>query len=98
HPPSTLFPSTTLFRSVANIGLVTALDSDARTVWAGTNNGLFRLNSNSDQWVREPKQPGDFWVRSVHVDRHGTLWVGSDRTLLKRSEEHTSELQSLRHL
>ena len=74
------------FTPVANIGLVTALDSDARTVWAGTNNGLFRLNSNSDQWVREPKQPDDSWVRSVHVDRRGTLWAGSDRTLLKMSE------------
>jgi signal transduction histidine kinase/ligand-binding sensor domain-containing protein len=68
---------------VANIGLVTALHADATTVWAGTNNGLYRLLSGSDRWVREPKQPTDLWVRSVHTDRGGTVWVGSDRTLLK---------------
>ena len=31
-------------------------------------------------------QPADLWVRSVHVDRRGTLWVGSDRTLFRMSE------------
>lgn len=71
---------------VANIGWVTALDAGAETLWAGTSNGLFRLNSGSDRWRREPKQPADLWVRSVHTDRRGTLWVGSDRTLLTMIE------------
>jgi signal transduction histidine kinase len=71
------------FTPVANIGLVTSLDSDATTLWAGTNNGLYRLTADRDHWLREPKQPADFWVRSVHVDRRGTLWVGSIRTLFR---------------
>jgi signal transduction histidine kinase/ligand-binding sensor domain-containing protein len=73
------------FTPVASIGYVTALDSDATTVWAGTNNGLYRLTSDSDHWRRELKQPADLWVRSVHVDRRGTLWVGSIRKLFSMS-------------
>src|SRR4029077_6692935 len=52
----------------------------------GSNNGLFRLTSDSERWLREPKQPADLWVRSIHVDRRGPLWVGSARALSKMSE------------
>ena len=86
------------FTPVANIGLVTALDSAAGTVWAGTNTGLFRLTAGSDQWQREPRQPAELWVRSVHADRHGTLWVGSDRALLKMKEGRLEPVPLPSHL
>jgi ligand-binding sensor domain-containing protein len=84
------------FTPVANIGLVTALDSDA-TVWAGTNNGLYRLTADNNHWLREPKQPADLWVRSVHVDRRGTLWVGSIRMLFRMSERRLERAPSAGH-
>jgi signal transduction histidine kinase len=71
------------FTPVANIGWVVALDTDDKTVWAGTNNGLFRLMPGTDQWRREPSE---LWVRSVHVDRRGTLWIGTDRAVFRMSE------------
>jgi signal transduction histidine kinase/ligand-binding sensor domain-containing protein len=74
------------FTPVANIAGVNALATDSKTVWAATNNGLFSLTSDSARWRREPRQPMDLWARSVHVDRSGTLWVGSDRTLLTMIE------------
>jgi signal transduction histidine kinase/ligand-binding sensor domain-containing protein len=80
------------FTPVANVGWVTALEADARTVWAGTNNGLFRLTSGSDRWRREPKQPSELWVRSVHVDRRGALWVGSDRMIFRMVEDRLEPL------
>ena len=60
---------------VVTIGWVTALDAGAKTLWAGTSNGLFRLNSGSDRWRRELKQPADLWVRSAQRVDRGTLQV-----------------------
>src|SRR5437899_8178262 len=70
-PRSTLFPYTTLFRSIG------AVDHDS-------------------------DQPGEGGVRArsaagVAVPGAGPGRVGED-TPARRSEEHTSELQSLRHL
>src|SRR5437899_7794991 len=65
-PRSTLFPYTTLFRSLLDGGEPAGAQRVART-----GNVLVH---------------GDEPLRRVAVDHHG------------RSEEHTSELQSLRHL
>src|SRR5436853_1563064 len=69
-PRSTLFPYTTLFRSIiVTIG--------------------FR-ERNSHGLLRSERH----WRRGVDVDRLEALTVSA----VMRSEEHTSELQSLRHL
>src|SRR5947199_5150142 len=68
-PRSTLFPYTTLFRSIR-----------ARQLQA--------LEEERFDWL-----PGDAYARSflrTYADYLGLEW--------QRSEEHTSELQSLRHL
>src|SRR5258705_853410 len=77
-PRSTLFPYTTLFRSV---------QADRPEVPAAQRPG--------EQPAQERDRSRQHGRRVLRPDRA----VGSDRALeLARSEEHTSELQSLRHL
>src|SRR5258705_7758336 len=73
-PRSTLFPYTTLFRSVRHVR--------ERARGRGGGRQEARAPQDDRAHLRE---------RAAHGDRGG-----ADR--LERSEEHTSELQSLRHL
>src|SRR5947199_6825259 len=77
-PRSTLFPYTTLFRSLETLAhkegtsvIVATSDIDAVPLFAD------RVVRLSDGAIERAGPPADFWTRS---------------------EEHTSELQSLRHL
>src|SRR5258705_9810887 len=71
-PRSTLFPYTTLFRSLP-----------ARAAPANGPRALLFPKSDAEQCHEAPRSPGHRAGRSRAV---------------RRSEEHTSELQSLRHL
>src|SRR5258705_9159719 len=75
-PRSTLFPYTTLFRSVV---------ADLRC--AGSQPRVLRGDA---------MRQGGFPARSRTFRRHATTMP--HRRKVDRSEEHTSELQSLRHL
>src|SRR5258705_7070202 len=82
-PRSTLFPYTTLFRSPA------ATTAPARFAGVGTGRRFERRVLPSQQEVgRVAGRQAD--VGAIDRDRPGDLE--------QRSEEHTSELQSLRHL
>src|SRR2546425_4973499 len=70
-PRSTLFPYTTLFRSVVLIVL--------------------------DGWGFRPGRDGNAIELGATPTWH-RLWGRAPHTLLERSEEHTSELQSLAYL
>src|SRR5258705_7633266 len=88
HPPrSTLFPYTTLFRSVDN----TLLDNDR--VVADLRRYLEEVLGTERQ-VRYFELLEALRAELGYVDYLGAL----QRYRLERSEEHTSELQSLRHL
>src|SRR5207244_8588239 len=89
HPPSTLFPYTTLFRSAALYGIkqrgelragyyADLLLFDPRTVGRTANRRVFDLPAGASRLTCDA------------VGVHG-VWVN-------RSEEHTSELQSPDHL
>src|SRR5437899_5899599 len=82
-PRSTLFPYTTLFRS----GII---------VSGGESRGYRPLGRSS----RHSRQDGAIGRRQStvpeSVERQNRIRVLTDSTI--RSEEHTSELQSLRHL
>src|SRR5258705_5685119 len=76
-PRSTLFPYTTLFRSVpASVRLLDAWRMRLRPLLQHNRRGKARANV------------------AHHYDLDDRLY----RLFLDRSEEHTSELQSLRHL
>src|SRR5262245_64870324 len=86
-PPSTLFPYTTLFRSA--VGQAQAGRAHARDHLSGivvVLRGLEREGRGDGEVVEAQDRP-------LHAR------VVADRVHLgERSEEHTSELQSLRHL
>src|SRR5262245_64054750 len=82
----TLFPYTTLFRSrtISGLaaGILTSVDAEAPVVWGQPARGIRVGLAALGDDLAHPSIPG------------GLLLVNN----LSRSEEHTSELQSLRHL
>src|SRR5205814_8732699 len=83
---SDLFVSKGLVRTI--IGLVGDIDSFHHL-------NLRTLKGVAD--VHRISDPYKLVSRQHHPDR-STVWVGSATQVPIRSEEHTSELQSLRHL
>src|SRR5258708_31256237 len=77
-PRSTLFPYTTLFRSM----IAEARSSGVRARWIG-----------ADVATWKPGSPCDVIFSNATFQ-----WLDNHETLLPRSEEHTSELQSPDHL
>src|SRR5438093_6500128 len=87
-PRSTLFPYTTLFRSERLAG-------GAPDQVLGDHFGALQL-----AFVLQLELSGDRGQRRVDVGnaRHDGLFLGEDGAAHFRSEEHTSELQSLTNL
>src|SRR2546430_16060247 len=93
-PSSTLFPSTTLFRSIACVIGLPQIDQRVRDRLAAARQHV------ADKFDRLPRHPG--------LDELGTLgrrWLEErplrltqGRGIAVRSEEHTSELQSQSNL
>src|SRR5258705_1834070 len=84
-PRSTLFPYTTLFRSPPVMEF--AADGSYLRGWGGEGAGY--------EWPKDE--------HAIFVDHKSNVWLSSAGGPRKwrarlRSEEHTSELQSLRHL
>src|SRR5205814_8177048 len=94
-PRSTLFPYTTLFRSVGAYCLSeSGSGSDAlgaKTRAARQADGSFVLNGEK-MWITNGGFADVFIVFGKVDGEHFTAFI------VERSEEHTSELQSLRHL
>src|SRR5947199_193302 len=93
RPPSpTLFPYTTLFRSLsANFFIITGRQAAQSGCWEFIAQTSRRLQSRWDCWM----------INARNGSRHFRLLTGyaiNMESLPSRSEEHTSELQSLRHL
>src|SRR5262245_65025124 len=85
-PRSTLFPYTTLFRS--------------NTSWRilQINGGVVRVADAAGQPPSMPFWLGEAPARSDEMSAAVSALRDRVARLLPRSEEHTSELQSLRHL
>src|SRR5207253_10670536 len=89
HPKSSLFPYTTLFRSVVDEMLnEVAPGEDGELVMAGPQ--------VSPGYWRDAAQTAAAFVRLP--GKQGTYYRTGDRVRRPRSEEHTSELQSRGHL
>src|SRR5205814_10614269 len=94
HPLHTAFPYTTLFRSDRNVVCATARTSGDRQAIARDS---FIVGSKR----KSPRHPRDARARilSAKAEAPSTECRAPERNCRKvRSEEHTSELQSLRHL
>src|SRR5256885_17201712 len=89
-PRSTLFPYTTLFRSrgsrgTGDLGPDVAFTSPRKIVGLADSFSLLTC---------EPPSPADVFVRAQRSSRRPGPRVAAGVTLMMRSEEHTSELQS----
>src|SRR5947199_4872773 len=78
-PSSTLFPYTTLFRSVC--------------LWLPDGRGTFSPAQRPIAWCKHT-----IWLIHLCKPHRRSLSLSGTGALYSRSEEHTSELQSLRHL
>src|SRR5205814_9642383 len=93
-PPPPLFPYTTLFRSSDTITIANLISGTGALTQAGSG-ALILTNDNT-------------YSGGTTINAGGTLQIGNGTTTGSlgagnvtdngRSEEHTSELQSLRHL
>src|SRR5205814_9249353 len=89
---STLFPYTTLFRSLMGKLLLTINDSDGtkNTASIGSTGRLFDFNQFDPRTGQRYTPETSSGINQRRLQ--------SDYGVFHRSEEHTSELQSLRHL
>ena len=77
------------------------LESADGDIWAGTENGLFRLDSSTQEMSVYHRQKGDStsicsdMIAFVRQDRRGTIWVGSDQEGLCRYRPDTDDWQTL---
>src|SRR5438552_12709789 len=85
-PRSTLFPYTTLFRSIYNL-----LGGRCRDKVRAYANGWYRCPRTPGDFAKKAKEVADMGYTGMKFDPFGVAWR-------KRSEEHTSELQSPDHL
>src|SRR5436853_4965060 len=81
-PGSTLFPYTTLFRSTQ---LAEYVNRPLSTIYYWRHRGLGPRGFKIGREIR-------------YAQADVAAWLASTRDAESRSEEHTSELQSLRHL
>jgi len=81
--------TTPIFRNITqDTGLprnaeMSALDQDgAGFMWIGTQSGLMRWDGYQfKKYIHDPKSPGtlsDDYVVTLHTDRHGRLWIGTN--------------------
>src|SRR5262245_62646423 len=86
---SSLFPSTTLFRSPGGRRRAERVGSDWRVAAGCRRHQVDRLEG-----IARPRAAAQMVARAGRLENH----AGHEEREEPRSEEHTSELQSLRHL
>jgi len=69
----------------------TVIESPDGSIWCGTRQGLFRLNSGSQRMVRIeiglPKEEPHSFISSLLQDRFGAMWIGTPMGLYRRWED-----------
>src|SRR5205814_5805475 len=97
HPPSPLFPYTTLFRSI----LSASHGDHVVPSWCQITDGDRRGSTEEPRpprVIRRKQQQARSGRLAILHCVEGQLRAIATEHNLNRSEEHTSELQSLRHL
>src|SRR5205823_14987460 len=97
-PNSPLFPYTTLFRSAGILGSLSVRPREPRDERWRVTYFTAVTGARASEWMRRLR-------RSMRRSRHtspSASWIHRERascpTVVTRSEEHTSELQSLAYL
>ena len=68
---------------VENAGPVLSIEAASKgsDIWAGTRYGLVRFSNDGRAWRRTVHSSPDLLVHSLHHDRRGTLWIGTNKGL-----------------
>ena len=63
-------------------------EDEGGQIWAGTNDGLYKLNENSELKVvnlgKTLPENGKIHILTIIKDRHGAMWIGTDGSGLFR--------------
>jgi len=76
---------------IVNIGLAISVEvTGAGGIWAGTGSGLVKLAPAGTGGFERLRLDGSAsqYVRTVHRDREGTVWVGSNQGLFRVADSH----------
>src|SRR5205814_2936363 len=97
-PSSTLFPYTTLFRSELDVDFLLTTNPTATFKGKLARNKISSEATPNRDANNEAEPMALAWMRnSPKKDANGKYDIPEESLLPVRSEEHTSELQSLRH-
>jgi ligand-binding sensor domain-containing protein/signal transduction histidine kinase len=69
-----------------NLHVCTIFEDSRTNVWAGTQEGLFRLESGRFAQIQGPHEMAT-WVKVLYEDRAGGLWIGTVGALIYRHGE-----------
>lgn len=68
--------------TISDDEIETILAARGGAIWVGTREGLNRLDSASGRFTRIPLLPAgsrsEAWIRSIHEDPDGSLWIGTE--------------------
>src|SRR5687768_2357693 len=63
---------------VENVGFVVAMEpAEGARMWAGTTNGMIQFSGAPGPWARVGARSSLPDVRSLHLDKTATLWIGA---------------------
>ena len=75
---------------VLNLGLVSSVDlTRDGSVWVGTVDSLIEFAGGDILQRRDPVSLAGAPLGAMHADEHGTLWVATNRNLLRFTDGHT---------
>ena len=79
---------------VVNLGLVTSIEATGDSgVWVGTGDAVIRLSPGATDWKQDRlANPVAPYVRALHRDGHGTLWIGANQGLFKMTGRRVEKI------
>lgn len=63
--------------SASNGIRVLKISYDKKFLWVGTKKGLFKFNLSTKKYVNVPYPLSDRFVKAIHIDKDGLVWVGT---------------------
>ena len=79
---------------VVNLGLVTTIEATGDSgVWVGTGDAVIRLSPGATEWKQDRlANPVAPYVRALHRDGHGALWIGANQGLFKMTGRRVEKI------
>src|SRR5206468_2446603 len=87
--------------SLTSDSITTIMEDHEGTVWVGTENGLNRYDSKTNQFIRfehkenDPASLSSNQVRVIYEDKSGTIWVGCGNPFIPENKAKEGGLNKL---